>query len=77
MKPLTLFALTAMLSVAQIPTPESVLGHKPGDDFYLATYEDALGYFKKLGRVQQAHQAGAGGQDHAGPRLVHRLHLHS
>ncbi|HEV1284768.1 MAG TPA: M14 family metallopeptidase, partial [Bryobacteraceae bacterium] len=48
MKPLTLFALTAMLSVAQIPTPESVLGHKPGDDFYLATYEDALGYFKKL-----------------------------
>ncbi len=45
--------LTAMLgcfskSFAQIPTPESVLGHKPGDDFYLATYEDALGYFKKL-----------------------------
>jgi hypothetical protein len=37
-----------MLGVAQIPTPESVLGHKPGDDFYLATYEDALGYFKKL-----------------------------
>jgi len=48
MKPLTLLALTAMLGVAQIPTPESVLGHKPGDDFYLATYEDALGYFKKL-----------------------------
>jgi len=37
-----------MLGFAQIPTPESVLGHKPGDDFYLATYEDALGYFKKL-----------------------------
>lgn len=33
---------------AAIPTPESVLGHKPGDDFYLATYDDALGYFKKL-----------------------------
>jgi hypothetical protein len=48
MKSLTLLALTAMLGVAQIPTPESVLGHKPGDDFYLATYEDALGYFKKL-----------------------------
>src|SRR6202023_2683931 len=31
-----------------IPTPESVLGHKPGDDFYLANYEDALGYFRKL-----------------------------
>src|SRR3974390_157306 len=35
-------------AIAQVPTPESVLGHKPGDDFYLATYEDALGYFKKL-----------------------------
>jgi hypothetical protein len=40
-----LFAATAW---AQIPTPQSVLGHKPGDDFYLATYEDALGYFRKL-----------------------------
>jgi Zinc carboxypeptidase len=47
-KILSLITLTAMLGVAQIPTPESVLGHKPGDDFYLATYEDALGYFKKL-----------------------------
>ena len=37
-----------MLSIAQIPTPESVLGHKPGDDFYLATYDDALNYFQKL-----------------------------
>src|SRR6202035_1402196 len=33
---------------AQIPPPESVLGHKPGDDFYLATYDDALNYFQKL-----------------------------
>src|SRR5271155_4416307 len=48
MKTLFLITLTAMLGLAQIPTPESVLGHKPGDDFYLATYEDALGYFKKL-----------------------------
>lgn len=33
---------------AQVPTPESVLGHKPGDDYYLANYEDSLGYFQKL-----------------------------
>jgi Zinc carboxypeptidase len=38
----------ASLSFAAVPTPESVLGHKPGDDFYLATYDDAVGYFKKL-----------------------------
>jgi hypothetical protein len=33
------FALLAALRLAAqtIPTPESVLGHKPGDDFYLAS----------------------------------------
>ncbi|HYK90891.1 MAG TPA: M14 metallopeptidase family protein [Acidobacteriota bacterium] len=34
--------------IAQMPTPESVLGHKPGDDFYLANYEESLDYFRKL-----------------------------
>ena len=29
----------------QVPTPVSVLGHTPGDDFYLADYEDAVKYF--------------------------------
>src|SRR5271156_5889608 len=33
---------------AQVPTPESVLGHKPGDDFFLATYDESLAYFQKL-----------------------------
>src|SRR5215467_12923663 len=44
------FALLAAvcLALAQPPTPESVLGHKPGDDFYLATYDESLGYFQKL-----------------------------
>src|SRR6185437_11631414 len=32
----------------KIPTPASVLGHTPGDDFYLASYDDALGYYRKL-----------------------------
>jgi hypothetical protein len=41
-----LIALAA--SAAEIPTPKSVLGHEPGEDFYLANYEDALGYFRKL-----------------------------
>ncbi len=36
------------VSAQSIPTPESVLGHKPGDDFYLATYDESLDYFKKL-----------------------------
>ncbi len=33
---------------AQVPTPVSVLGHTPGDDFYLADYEDAIRYFHAL-----------------------------
>jgi hypothetical protein len=48
MKKLSIFLLFAAAACAQIPTPESVLGHKPGDDFYLANYDDSLGYFKKL-----------------------------
>src|SRR5271167_3339386 len=39
----------ALASKAQtIPTPESVLGHKPGDDFYLANYDESRDYFRKL-----------------------------
>jgi hypothetical protein len=33
---------------ARVPTPESVLGHQPGDDFYLANYEESREYFRKL-----------------------------
>ncbi len=33
---------------AQVATPASVLGHNPGDDFYLADYDDALRYFHAL-----------------------------
>ena len=32
----------------EIPTPASVLGHTPGDDFYLADYEDTVKYFHAL-----------------------------
>ncbi len=31
-----------------VPTPKSVLGHEPGDDFYLANYTESLAYFRKL-----------------------------
>ncbi len=34
--------LVSLSALAQIPTPESVLGHKPGDDFYLASYAESL-----------------------------------
>jgi hypothetical protein len=48
MKVAAALLVTAWSAVAQPPTPESVLGHKPGDDFFLATYDESLGYFQKL-----------------------------
>jgi hypothetical protein len=48
MKSVAAFFLCAGMALAQPPTPESVLGHKPGDDFFLATYDESLGYFRKL-----------------------------
>ena len=39
------------LALAQVPTPESVLGHKPGDDFFLASYDESLAYFQKLAQT--------------------------
>jgi hypothetical protein len=31
-----------------LPSPESVLGYKPGADFHLTTYDESLAYFQKL-----------------------------
>lgn len=35
-------------AAANVPTPESVLGHRPGDDFYLVNYDESREYFHKL-----------------------------
>src|SRR5579863_8021263 len=32
----------------EVPTPLAFLGHNPGDDFYLADYEDTVRYFHAL-----------------------------
>ncbi|MBZ5726477.1 MAG: hypothetical protein LAP87_15935 [Acidobacteriia bacterium] len=42
------FLLVCVSLAAQVPTPESVLGHKPGDDFYLANYDESRAYFHRL-----------------------------
>lgn len=46
-------AIAASLAVsavaaAAVPSPRDVLGHMPGDDYYLANYEDSLKYFHAL-----------------------------
>ena len=35
-------AAASSIVPAQAPTPASVLGHTPGDDFYLADYADTI-----------------------------------
>lgn len=36
------------LAAQQVPTPESVLGHRVGADFHLATFEESIDYFERL-----------------------------
>ncbi len=47
-----LFLLSGPRASAQtsskVPTPESVLGKRPGDDFYLASYDESRAYFQRL-----------------------------
>lgn len=45
---LSFVAMQTSVFAQSVPTPESVLGQKPGADFYLATYDESLDYFKKL-----------------------------
>src|SRR3954451_17041145 len=48
-KCVALLVFLSVRAIAQtIPSPESVLGHKPGDDFYLANYDESRDYFRKL-----------------------------
>src|SRR3954453_1675228 len=49
----TLVLVTALFSrvlsqAPALPTPESSLGFKPGDDYKLATYDQAIDYFRTL-----------------------------
>lgn len=40
--------LLAASLVSQVPTPESVIGWKPGADYKLADYDQLAGYFRQL-----------------------------
>ena len=35
-------------AIQQVPTPESVLGHRVGADFHLTTFEESIAYFERL-----------------------------
>ncbi|MCZ6915256.1 MAG: M14 family zinc carboxypeptidase [Gemmatimonadetes bacterium] len=49
---MALIAVTIGTARAQsIPTPESVLGSRVGTDFFLATYDESLEYFRRLAQA--------------------------
>jgi len=43
-----LFTFCIFVSAQSIPKPEEILGFKVGEDYHLATYTQAIAYFKKL-----------------------------
>ena len=45
---LVLTASTQAADNRRVPTPESVLGFRPGADYKLATYDQSVAYFKKV-----------------------------
>ncbi len=45
---LSVLMVSTMFVKAQVPSPSAFLGHTPGDDFYLANYEEAVKYFHAM-----------------------------
>lgn len=43
-----LLASPAVAQTTTLPTPQSVLGFRPGDDFKLARYDESIAYFRRL-----------------------------
>jgi hypothetical protein len=48
---LILAAILAPSTQAQVPTPESVIGHRVGADYKLASWDTIRGYFEKLDKA--------------------------
>lgn len=44
----SIFVGGSSVAAQQVPTPESVLGHRVGADFHLATFEESIEYFELL-----------------------------
>lgn len=45
---LALSAASSHVFASELPSPKDVLGHTPGENYYLANYEDSISYFHAL-----------------------------
>lgn len=68
--PLTFVALPSRAR-GQITTPEAFLGFKPGADFHLLTYEEAIGYFERLAGETDRMMVLDMGETSAGRRMMY------
>lgn len=56
-----------------VPTPAAVLGHTPGDDYYLANYEDSVRYFEALAKASDKIRLFTTGKTTQGRTMVYAV----
>ena len=61
-------------SHTQVPPPEQILGFKVGDDYHLATYEQAVQYFKELENTSPLMKVFEMGETSMGKTMIKNLH---
>ena len=63
----------ALLGEARVPTPESVLGFRPGADYKLATYDQSVDYFKKVAASSKSVKLVEAGKTSQGRTIYYAL----
>jgi hypothetical protein len=63
----------SLLGDSRVPTPESVFGFRPGADYKLATYDQAIEYFKKLAAASKYVKLVEAGQTSQGRAMYFAL----
>lgn len=56
-----------------VPSPAAVLGHTPGDDYYLADYEDSVRYFEALAKASDRIRLFAAGKTTQGRTMTYAV----
>jgi len=70
---ITLIPWAGLRGAEKIPSPESVLGFKPGADDKLATYDQAVAYFKALAEASKSIKLFEAGRTTQGRTMIFAL----
>ena len=66
-------APAVLVGEGRVPTPESVLGFRPGADYKLATYDQSVDYFKKVAAGSKYVKVVAAGKTSQGRTMYYAL----